>query len=404
MIPKHVLPYLLICHVLVVNDAAWAFDDDKQINKVNLSPENFLDIKAYSFRKSLQYQWFDALSGWRINGGSLDGDRSYVFTDLKLQQELSKYINARLEIQQEVFYATKPSLLPLLELEVFPWAKIFGVSLLGTAAHDKRQSDLGFALTYGRRPWNYIRYSWLSVDHFYNEKNDFDESYYTEKPESMKLEGAYKKDKQYKLRFSAARDTPLELVLPEQDGLFTHQADQLRLLFDYFVNDYSIVGTTIRGFEVDKSLVQTDQNQSQAINFLSLDVYWVTGLKQRYEIKIGTQYDQLNNELSDYVNASLNQTYIMQTLQFYGTTYHSYSTHMAWDLGLYMGWVNEKEDFQSADKQDISYDGFQAKLRTGWEYHSADNKNSLLINITFNLDDLINDPTDGGGLSFQAVF
>ena len=84
-----------------------AFDDDFEINDINLNEENFLDIKAHRYRKSLEYRWFDNTSGWRINAASLDSDLTFVQTELKLQNELSEYVDIRLQVEQEVFYADK---------------------------------------------------------------------------------------------------------------------------------------------------------------------------------------------------------------------------------------------------------------------------------------------------------
>ena len=105
----------------VVSSAASAFANDYEINDINLNEENFLDIKAHRFRKSLDYQWYDSNNGWRMNGASLDGDLAFLQTELKLQSELSDYLNVRLELEQEVFYASKDAPLPTVEVELYPW-------------------------------------------------------------------------------------------------------------------------------------------------------------------------------------------------------------------------------------------------------------------------------------------
>ena len=76
-----------------------AFDNDFEINDINLDQENFLDINAHSYRKSLEYKWFDNTSGWRLNIASLDSDLAFTQTELKLQNELSEYVNIRLEVE-----------------------------------------------------------------------------------------------------------------------------------------------------------------------------------------------------------------------------------------------------------------------------------------------------------------
>ena len=91
----------------------------------NLHEENFIDIKAHRFRKALEYQWYDNISAWCITGASLDGDLAFVQNELKLQSELSEYVNVRLEIEQEVFYADGE--FPLPTTEIYPWAGDLGL-------------------------------------------------------------------------------------------------------------------------------------------------------------------------------------------------------------------------------------------------------------------------------------
>ena len=99
-----------------------AFDNDSEINDINLGTEIFLDIKAHRFRKSLEYQWFDNTTAWRITGASLNSDLAFLQTELKLQHALSEYVNVRLEVEQEVFYTDKDFPLPTAEVEYYPWA------------------------------------------------------------------------------------------------------------------------------------------------------------------------------------------------------------------------------------------------------------------------------------------
>ncbi|MCK5394799.1 MAG: hypothetical protein KAJ32_02350 [Gammaproteobacteria bacterium] len=381
-----------------------AFDDDFEINDINLSTENFLDIKAHRYRKSLEYWWFDSLSGWRINIVSLNTDLAFTQTELKLENALSEYVNIRLEVEQEVFYADKDFPLPTVEAEVYPWAGNVGFSLLGTPAYGKREMDLGVALIWGRRPWNYIRFEYLEVDSLYNKKNDRDNTFYSKEPIAMKLEGAYQFDGHYKLRFTVSRDKPLELVDPDNNGIFKHKASDYFLLFDYQPATDSVIGMTINGFTLDKSSSQTGQDQQQATDYVSVDVYWVRGMGKPYELRVGTQYDHISNDIRDFITGSDEHDYFMKTLQIYTTAYHPLNEHMAWDLGLYVGQVEEKRNFLLDASRDTLNDDIEAKFRMGFEYSSSDGRNSLQFNISLNLDDPINDQGDGGAISFQSVF
>ena len=381
-----------------------AFDNDFEINDINLVEENFLDIKAHRFRKSLEYQWYDHTTAWRITGASLDGDLAFVQSELKLQRELSEYLNVRLELEEEVFYADKEFPGPTAEVEIYPWAGDFGFSLLGTPAYEKREMDLGFALIWGRRPWNYTRFEYLDVDANYNKKNAVDNTFYSKDPRNLKLEGAYQLGGHYKLRFSLNREKPLELVDKDSSDLFKHEAYDYSLLFDYQPVPDSVIGITVNGFSLDKSRSQTGQNQQQATDYFSADVYWVKGMGKQYELRLGTQYDTITNDIRDLLTTSNNLDYHMKTLQVYATAYHPFNEHMAWDFGLHLGQVEEIQNFLQDNSKDTLNDGVEAKFRLGFEYSSLDGRSSLQFNISLNVDDLFKDPGDGGGISFQSVF
>ena len=381
-----------------------AFDNDLEINDINLDQENFLDIKAHHYRKSLEYLWFDNTSGWRINIASLDSDLAFVQTELKLQNELSEYVNIRLEVEQKVFYADKEFPLPTAEAEIYPWAGNFGFSLLGTPAYEKREMDLGIALIWGRRPWNYIRFEYLDVDSLYNQKNVSDNTFYSKEPIALKLEGAYQFGGQYKLRFTISRDKPLELIDPDNNGIFRHEASDYFLLFDYQPVPDSVIGITINGFTLDKSSSQTGQNQQQTTDYISADIYWVKGMGKSYELRLGTQYDHITNDIRDLITTDNDLDYFMKTFQVYTSAYHPFNDHMAWDLGLYVGQVDEQQNFLQDNARDTLNDGVEAKFRMGFEYSSSDGRSSLQFNISLNLDDPVKDPGDGGGISFQSVF
>ncbi len=381
-----------------------AFDNDFEINDINLNEENFLDIKAHRFRKSLEYQWFDNTSGWRINIASINTDLAYLQTELKLQNELSEYVNIRLEVEQEVFYADKEIPLPTAEAEVYPWAGNFGFSLLGTPAYEKQEMDLGVALIWGRRPWNYIRFEYLDVDSPYNKKNVSDNTYYSKEPIAMKLEGAYQFGEHYKLRFNISRDKPLELIDPDNNGIFRHEASDYFFLFDYQPMPDSVIGITIDGFTLDKSSSQTEQNQQQATDHISADIYWVKGMGKSYELRVGTQYDHIANDIRDFITTENDLDYSMKTLQVYTSAYHPFNAHMAGDLGLYVGQVEEQQNYLQDNARDTLNDGIEAKFHMGFEYSSSDGRSSLQFNINLNLDDPFKDPGDGGAISFQSVF
>ena len=55
---------LVLIGLILAISPVLAFDNDFEINDINLDNENFLDLKAHRYRKSLEYKWFDNTSGW----------------------------------------------------------------------------------------------------------------------------------------------------------------------------------------------------------------------------------------------------------------------------------------------------------------------------------------------------
>ena len=65
------LTILIYTWMLAHSQVGWCFDNDIAINEPNFKAENFLDYKAYEFRKSVQEEWYTVENGWRMAGGSM---------------------------------------------------------------------------------------------------------------------------------------------------------------------------------------------------------------------------------------------------------------------------------------------------------------------------------------------
>jgi hypothetical protein len=402
-ITKQMTQRFLLLVALNTTGPLWAFDDDRTINKISLDKENFLDIKANQPRKSLQYQWFDATNGARVFGGSIDHNHLYVLSEYKFQSDLSKYLTTRIQSNQEVFYAIKPVPFPILDIQVFPWAKDIGISLLGTTPYDKRQADLGTAISWGRRPWNFTRLSWIRVDSEYDRKNDFDDTYYRKHPTTSELEGAYIIQNKHIVRYSIALDSPLEFITPQTQGNFKQQGYRYDLLYDYQLNQQELVGITFRGFQEEKSSDDTELHQDQNTVFTTVDVYWAD-LDRDKERRLGLQLDALNNRFNDYVDAENSLEYSLETVQLYGTHRFPYGPQMAWDFGVHLAWAMEEKLFTPPASADEHNNSFQGKFRTSFEYFALDRKSFFAIQLSLELDSLFKSPLNGGGASFQKVF
>ena len=380
------------------------FDGDISINNPNFKPENFLDLKAYEFSKSLDQQWYGSENGWRMTGGSVDIDRLFLDGQLKLKHQLSDKVDFRLNTEQRVFYAPKPVPHTMLEIDFHPWNPDISFSFLSNTAHDKRQVDIGGAIRVGQTPWHYLRLSWLDVDAFYNAKNSFDNSYYAKKPHTLRFEGALSY-KQWQTRFHWEQYQPLKLVLPDESSTFQHRGSNYELSLEYHFGKHSWAGIALRSFEIKKQLEEIIENQKQKLSYSSVDIYWLQPWTSRqYELSTGIRFDIFDNKLRDITMPGDHFDYRFSTWQVYATLAHDYSAHAAWDFGVYIGDTYEDKDFLAGVAGDRTDRSIQGKLRTSWGYHSVDKQHTLKLHLTFNLDDLWNDPGDGAGMTYQGMF
>jgi hypothetical protein len=384
-----------------------AYDDDRSISDVKLKSETFLDINANSPRKSLDLEWVDVLNGWRMAGGSTSTDRLFLESELRLYRELSSLAQVSLSMQQNDFYADKPFSLPQISIDLYPLDEHdIGFSIIGTAAHDKRQADLGYAFTLGRKTGNYVRASWLKVDTFYNEKNEFDDSYYDNHGETLALEGKQTVGDSWVFEFDLKRDRPLRWVSDAMNTQFDYES-QAYALNIYYIRSGGFYGVNLEGFNIDKSLIQMASSERQELRYKSAELFFVNKTTPNYETTFGLRYDEFNESLSDEVLAENSFRFDLSTWQAYSSVYHEYTENQAWDIGIFAAWSALDRMFLSpsvANSADESSQRIEAKLRGSWQLLSTDRKSTLAFNLSLNLDNLLSDPGDGGGIYFQTRF
>jgi hypothetical protein len=396
---------LLTAMLVFTGNASLAFDDDRVISDVHLFDETFLDINANAFRKSLDLVWYDTLSGWRMGGGSTSTDRLFLHTHLKVNHHLSEKFYLGFDLEQDDFYAKKPLQPFLLFADVYPFSSTdIGFSFLATTSVEKKESDLGLALTFGRRPTNYLRLSWLSTDHYFNEKNGTDGAYYAEPGDTLMLQSSYMLTDHWDLHLDWKRHTPHDYVFDDQISRFKNESYNYKTTIIYHFTQHRFAGIDLRAMNDTRSLLDATSDGAQDIDYQSLNVYWANGVEQDYELTIGLRYDDFKEIFRDRQNQANDYNFQLWTVQAYSALYHDFSTHQAWDLGLYVGWSERDKIYLASSLPDDINEGVEAKLRTSWEYHSADKVSRLLLSVSFNLDGLIDDPTDGAGINFQTRF
>ena len=395
---------LLILASALGNEAWASWDGDPTLDDVNFNLESFIDINSYQFRRSEEIQWYDVENGLRLATGSLETDFLYLFTDLRLKQEITPNLVARLWLAEEEFYTPRNFPRPLMELELRPTAYPLSLSLIGTPAYAKREADLGLAATLGQRPWNFLRLAWLNADNYFNEKNDLDDSFYRQEPSQLSVEAALQWQDRYKLRIWWQDNDSLEFVLADQLGVFAYTNQNYRATFDYRADPQQNYGIAVRGFETDQSLDDGVSPHSQDIRYFSVDGYWIRDLDHGDEWTLGIRYDDFVNEERTPSDGTTSFDFTYSTLQVYTTYYHPFRAHQAWELGLHLGQATQEQDNLDPSLADTKQERIEAKLRTGWELFSIDRTSALALAVSFNLDEISSDPFDGGSVRFRSQF
>lgn len=395
------LPRFGLLLLLFVSAAASGFDGDTRIEDVNLKQENWLDIQAYSFRKSLDQQWNEGDNGFRFTGGSLDIDYLFLRTELRYRQALSEQVDMRLGWEEERFYAPRDFEHPYAEVAYHPDAVPMEFSFLGRSGYAKSGADFGGAISLGRRPWNFLRLVGYAEESLYNDKNEADGSYYEREPATLRLEGAYRlSGERFVTRFMAERNTPLEFV--EADGVttFRHDGSRFRAFLDYRPMPGHLFGLAYRGFREDRLRREPAATRSRRLTYDGLGVYWQYTALPDYEVNAGVRVDRLTSDLR---GPDSNKDYRITTPQVYGLLTHWYTPTQGWELGTYLGRTWERTEFLPSG-EDYVDSSTQGKLRTSWAYRSEDRRSTLMLHFTFNLDELVQDPGDGAGMTYQGVF
>ena len=386
--------------------AVWAFDRDVTLNFPNFNNENFLDIKSYQLRPELAEKWHETTNGFQVVSGSLGLDFLYLATELRIQQPLTENLTARYRLKGEEFYAIKP-----LRQQVgidYRFFDIYSFSLFGVPAYDKRVGEIGLGLELGKHPWEYIRVSRLEQAPYYNEKN-FEEDRFIEEPVEDKIEGAYQFLEKGRVRFHFLLDRPLEQYFPEEERTFTHQGEDADLVLEYKMAEDTRWGVAYRGFDFRKARltapsVRRGENQSQTLQFLSTDIYWIRPILNNHTLTLGTRYDRFRNLFRDLNDQDESYNYLFSTWQVYGTWLHPWGSWWNLDYGLYVGDTLEEKDNLTNDEPDKSDQGVEAKLRISFEIVNLNNDGHLFFTSTWNVDNFFADFWDGGQGAYQTRF
>ena len=380
------------------------WDGNTRLYDIDFRPENFLDINSYQFRPSEDIRWYGVENGWRVAGGSLESNRAYLYTDIRLKRPITPNFSARLSWNDEELSAPRDPERPLLELELRPSAWPVFLSLLGAPAYAKSGAELGAAVSLGVRPWDYLRVAWLRPDFYYNEKNDVDGSYYRHAPNQIAVETAYQWGDRFQLRLAWHDNKPQEFVLDNQVSVFAYRNQNYQGSFDYRRDPEHTMGVAVRGFETRQSRDDAGVGRVQNISYDSVNAYWIRAMDRDKQWTVGVRADDFRNRERDPSDPAAEFDFLFTTIQIYSDYCRPFSSQQAWELGLYLGDVTKRRDYRDTAITDRRQNFFEAILRTGWDIFSIDHSTALALGVSWNLDDLIHDSFDGGSVRFRAEF
>lgn len=387
--------------LLVVSGSTLAFDNDLSINRPDFFTESFLDLNKAEFNEYLNDQWYNTENGWRISSHSLTRNLTYLNTEVKLHQDLSDYASMRMHYAQEVFYSDKENEAINLEFEVRPMPPHqITFSVLGNFNYAKSKSDLGYAITIGKRTASFFHFSDTTVDKYYNAKVD-DDSRVIDTQHIKAIETAYHWTPSLQARFSYKDFSPMELMFDDQVTFFNHQGFEYDGFIKYKLNENNSYKIRIKGLDIEKSVSGTT-DEAQKIKYDSVDLKWLARQQHAYKLSLGFRNDIFSNDIIAITTQNSVLEYPFRSRQIYSTVNHAYSTQKEWQIGLYVGLTKEPNDFLSSDPDNSRV--HEHKLDFAWIYHSANKKSSVYMHISFNLDELDEDPGDGGGITYQSTF
>lgn len=409
-IPVKILSYpssltvTILALTLSASNQVSAFDDDVAINEIDLRATHYLDIQSAQFRPTDLLRWYSSETGWQITGASLSSKLLYIDSDLKLYYPLIDKIAIGLRIENSVSYADKPPPHPSIEFRLKPLVRPIYFSLYGTPSYQKNESDLGLGLAYGDKPDQRFRISIIKHDYYFNQKSIIDDSKYQTHPLTQRIEATYHKSKKWITHFDLKRSRELELITGDGATVFTYDNYSFKFLFDYFYTSERFIGLKLEVYETNKGFSEPTGLRQQSIQSNSISAYWVNSYKPNKELTAGMRMDLFTNNRTETIFAENNFDLKFTTAQVYALYHDEYNDHMAWSYGLYIGDVNETKDFAQNQNPDEEQTSLESKFRVAWQCHTQDKSKVFLAHFSLNVDDLFNDPGDGGALSFQSTF
>lgn len=395
--PRCVFSILITLCAINFSFNSYSFDDDYRLNDVDFRSETFLDIKSYEFGARQNHQWNLSPNGWRVAAGSLDFDRLYLHSQLKIKQDLSNRTAFHLHHEERSYYDIKPARRNEIEIEHWPVPSVFSLSVIGTPTYDKRQSDAGLAAKFSRSETQYVKLAHIQQDIYYNEKNKFDESRYHRIPEQTRIISQWQSQRIF-FHLSASLDQPLwwrRYDSQNEQIDFRSHGHRYKVAVNK-VLDSQLYGLTRELYSQKKSEGNGESRVIQSLLHSTYDAYYISDTHdKKSELTIGLRYDDFENRIIGETDLPSNQ---LTTYQAYAYKKSRITQTQSLGYGAHLGDSEKNRDRAT-----------EAKLRLSWYYLSLTKNSELVAHINFNMDEYnqwedANDTWDGGGVTYQSMF
>jgi len=404
-----VLPVLWIFISIFLAEPTFAqFNGNFDVEKHYLRDENPLDWKAYQYSKIWLYDWYNGQNGFAYTVGSLSQEHFYTESEARLTVEFGDYFTVMYSRNEESLIRPDPI---YQEIE-FRFGGIFGLSLIGFPAHEKKYDNIGGAISLGNRwTWNYVRLSALNQFFEYNDKNDTDDKnsvtdQYIRTPDMSRLELQTFIGERLFLKGDIRNEHETELLDELTSETKTYSGYDYRGTVDLVFPDSWLFGVTGRRDWEKRDLVpdvtsDTLPDLAQILDYQFGEVYLYIWLSDDDQLSLGYLEQTYSNTIDSSVEL---QRYEHRTnAKLYWIKWETKTSDtFQWTFEVIAGQVHLYKDNRAEDEI-IDEITDQAKFKLGATFLRGDTAR-LLLTASFDLDYYNRRIWDGGGGQIQVVF
>ncbi len=371
--------------------------------------EYYNDLLSYRWPAFWQELWARGGNGFRVQTASLTVNRAYFLEEIRLHSGREAAWGVGLDAWREEEMIEQFSHQQV-RIDVRPVAA-WRFSLLGAGGTYKKWGDLGLAAGWGVGPNLELRFTYWSVDHYYNSKSGDEADRFLSRPQTIIVDGHWRNIGAWEVRGSVEVDTPLRW----QHGAGGYFYGYERTLVDAQLSFPATAGRWQFRWRYDEKMeskswmdgagsskMMQRQVQSQEVSWQDPEAHIQMGL-------ISWQRDARYEHAGDLAaNPSLDARYSPSSRWREAALFATWMRRAAatWmQHGTYINAVQRQKDEKS--RSDI-----EAKYQFMWGWH-LDSDILLALNTTWDLDQLAQDfpyqsqpfrPWGGGSLQIQCTF